>query len=830
MKFRKRFLICAMVLMTAGGLLPPAFSMRAYAFPAENSREAADANEYYAISGAEVTMEVSYGYDGNAKSGRYIPVNIRLVSQSETEFEGTVRTTAMETDYDIYEYDYPVSLKPGEPMEKSMYIPAGMADTLYIRLLDSQGTELVKKRLKMNVSAEVAELFVGVLSDEPERLQYMNGVGVNYSSVRTRTFELKTNEMPTSAVGLDLLDVLLITDYDTSRLSEAQVSAIWEWVRGGGVLLLGTGARAEEVLSAFGSGILEDSYAPPSLKAVDMGVEYSTNGPGDSFMNLMCSDVSLKGGAEVLSNDEFPVLTSAARGRGLIGVAAYDFVDIEAFCQMQRSYVDKLFTALLGENRLNDLSSYVYSGNSGQFWSVQNMLNTGNVDKLPKLPLYALIILGYILLAGPGLYLFLKKQERRRFYRSGVVMLSVSFTIVIYFMGVGTRFKNTFFTYATILDTTESFINEYTYINIRTPYHKPYTVSLDPAYELLPITRSNSYEMTPVPKFTGNEDYKVRVAYGEKETKVLTQNVPAFTPKYYSLKKKTPNTDHKGLLGDITLFENHVTGTVTNQYPFPVEKVGIMMYGKMVVIEELKPGETVKLDGLPVINYPLNSPYLVSARVTGSYRYSKADIENADYMLALSRTNILSFYLEKYSSSYNPEARIVAFSKEQTASQFLAKGSYETYGMAMFTSTLDVNLKQGERTSQSALMRTPHVVSGQYFSDSNAAYGVDPVALEYYLGNDLEVEKLSFENPSEEFLNNNSFNYANVFQGDIYFYNHDTGNYDAMDSGKTDYSAWELKPYLSPGNTLTVKYIFDNTLDNSWYVTLPMLTVTGRDK
>lgn len=830
MKFTQRFLICVIAFTIAGGLLPPAFSMRAYGAPVESGERDAYTDEYYTVSGSEIAMEVSYGYDGNAKSGRYIPVNIKLVSQSETAFEGTIRTTAMESDYDIYEYDYPVSLEAGEQWEKSMYIPGGRADTLYVRLLDQQGGELVKKRLKMNVSVDVAELFVGVLSDEPEKLLYMNGVGVNYSSVRTRTFELKTSEMPDSVIGLDLLDVLLITDYDTKRLSKSQVSAIWEWVRGGGVLLLGTGARAEETLAAFGSGILEDSYGPPVERAVDMGVEYATNGPGDSFINLVCSDVSLKGGVEVLSNDQFPVVTSVARGKGLIGMAAYDFVDIASFCQMQRSYVDKLFTALLGENRLNDLSSYMYSGNSGQFWSVQNMLNTGNVDKLPDLPLYVLVILGYILLAGPGLYLLLKKQERRRFYRFGVITLSCLFTTAIYFMGMGTRFKDMFFTYATILDTTENFINEYTYINVRTPYNKPYAISLDPSYDLLPITRSNSYDMTPVPKFTGSEDYKVRVDREEKETRVSVQNVPAFTPKYYSLKKKTPNADHKGLIGDITLFENHVTGTVTNQYPFPVEKVGVMMYGKMVVIEELKPGETVKLDGLPVIHYPLNSPYLVSARVTGGYRYSKADIEDPDYMLALSRTNILSFYLEEYSSAYNPEARIVAFSKGQTDSQFLAKGNYETYGMAMFTSTLDVNLKQGDRTCQSALMRTPHVISGQYYSDSNAAYGMDPVALEYYLGNDLEVEKLTFESPSEEFLNSESFCYTTMFQGDIYFYNHNTGDYDAMDSKKTEYSAWELKPYLSPGNTLTVKYIFDNTLDNGWYVTLPMLTVTGRDK
>ena len=830
MKFGKISLICAMVLTVTGSFQLPVFGMTSYGAVSETEAGTSFTDEYNAVSNSAVSMDVSFGYDGNAKSGRYVPVNISLSSRSDSQFKGTVRVTAMETDYDIYEYDYPVSLEAQGTDEESLDIPVGRAEVLYVKLLDAQGVELIRKRLKLNVTPDIAELFVGVLSDEPDKLAYMDGVGVNYSSVRTRTFDMDGSRMPDDVIGLDLLDVLVITDYDTGKLSPDQVSAIWEWVRAGGTLLLGTGARADDTLSAFRPDLLEEAYEVPSEKSVDMGVEYATNGPGDSFMSLVCADVSLKGGMSVISNDEFPVLTSAARGKGNVGVAAYDFVDISSFCEVHRSYVDKLFTALLGESKLSNLSSYLYSGNSSQFWSVQNMLNTGDVDKLPKLPLYIVVILGYILLVGPGMYLYLKRREQRRFYRTGVAAVSLVFTAVIYLMGMGTRYKDTFFTYATILDTTENFVDEYTYINMRTPYNKAYTISLDPTYDLLPITRSNSYDMTPVPKFTGNEDYKVRISYGENDTKVSVQNAAAFTPKYYSLRKRTPTTAHKGLKGDITLFGGSVYGTVTNEYPFPVEKVGILMYGKMVVIDELKPGETKDLNGLSVINYPVNNSFLVSARVTGSYRYQKADIEDPEYMLALSRTNILSFYLDKFSSFYNPEARIVAFSEDQSGSQFLTGGDYETYGMSMFTSTLDVKTKKDGRSSRSALMKTPTVISGQYYADSNSIYGADPVTLEYSLGNDLEVETLTFENPSDEFLDQASFNYTSIFQGSIYFYNHDTGNFDPMEPGKMVYKAPELTPYLSPGNTLTVKYVCDNSSENNWYVTLPMLTVAGKDK
>lgn len=821
MKFRQIFKIWAVVLTIAGSFLLPVSCMPAYGLTTD---------PYPAVSGSPISMEVSCGYDGNAKSGRYVPVDYKLTNKSETLFKGSLRVKTMEADNEIYEYDYPVSIEAAGETEETLNIPVGRADILYVKLLDPQEKELISKRIRLNTPQDIAELYVGVLSDEPEKLTYLNGVGVNYSSLKIKMFEMKEENMPDYAIGLDLFDVFVITDYDTRKLSKDQIAAIWEWVKGGGTLLLGTGSRPDDTLYAFRSDILEETYTAPEEKSVDMGVEYATNGPGDSFMQLVCTDVSLKRGTEVLSNDEFPVLTSMTKGKGLIGVAAYDFVDIASFCKVQRSYVDKLFTALLGEDRLNNLASNFYSGNSGQFWSVQNMLNTGNVDKLPNLYLYIIVILGYILVVGPGVYLILKKQELRRFYRICVLAMSLLFTVVVYLMGIRTRFKDTFFTYAAIMETTENAVEEYNFINMRTPNNKAYTISMDPSYELLPITKSSSNEMRPAGKMKGNEDYKVRIFKEEKDTSVSVQNTSAFTPNYFALRKKMPNTNHIGIIGNVTLFEGKASGTVTNEFPFSVEKVGILMYGKMVLIEELKPGQTMNLEGLPVINYPINNYELVAARVTGSYQYAQADIENPDYMRALSRTNILSFYLNKYSAFYNPEARIVAFSKDQTNHQFLTRGNYETYGMTMFTSMLNVNMERGDRTFRSALMKIPKVVSGQYYAESNAIYGVDPVTLEYFLGNDLKMEKLTFENPSDEFLNSNGFYYTNMFKGNIYFYNHDTGNYDDMDSNKKVYFAKELAPYLSPGNTLTVKYACDNMEDNNWYVTLPMLTVVGRDK
>ena len=57
------------------------------------------------------------------------------------------------------------------------------------------------------------------------------------------------------------------------------------------------------------------------------------------------------------------------------------------------------------------------------------------------------------------------------------------------------------------LDTSGEEAEEATYMNIRSPYNKPYSVSLKPGYEVRPMTRSYYYDAVSAVRFTGEEEY-----------------------------------------------------------------------------------------------------------------------------------------------------------------------------------------------------------------------------------------------------------------------------------------------------------------------------------
>ena len=777
-----------------------------------------------------VTMEVRYGYDNTAKGGRYLPLDVTIHNNQAQQLSATLQVKSRESDGTIYRYDYAVAAESMSEQSLRYYIPLGNnANQLFLTLADEAGNTILNKRVKLNVSRDVPEMFIGILSDDPWALQYFDGIGVHYSTLRTRVFELEETAFPEEEIGLSLLDVLVVNNYKLRNLSEKQTAAIMDWVHSGGVLILGTGERVDDTLGRFAPELLDDSYGTPSLRHINLGEGFAMDNPGDGMLAISCVDIPLHGGNVILSSNGFPLLTAAVKEQGMIAVAAYDLGDISAFSVKQPAYVDYMLTSLLGEIRINRLAKVVYSGNSGKFWSVQSLINTGDVDKLPHLLWYVAIISVYLILLGPGLYLFLRNRELQIYYRRGVAVLSLLFAGIIYLMGTTTRFRSTFYTYATIQDVTEDYVTETTYLNVRNPYNRPYTVELAPEYSVLPITESYLYDNGGTSDFADEEPYQIAIESNAEQTTIQGQNIAAFTPRYFQLERKADNTEKIGITGEVDYFEGKISGTLTNEFPFPLENTTLILYGNMVQLDRMEPGETKKLEDYTLLRFPLGNSYVVAERVSGESAFHSTDINDKSYLLAMERTNMLKFYMDNDLTGYTADARVLAFSTDKEDSQFLKRVSEETYGLTMLTVSMPVNASQDRSLYRSVLMKTPKVVNGTYDETTNSMGSAEPLTLEYQLGGDIEVESLTFETVSEEFLEEGNSSFTEAFGGSIYFYNYGSGNFDQVNLEGRTMDLDQLRPYLSPGNTLTVRYVYDGVGGYN-AIQLPMPMVAGREQ
>ena len=178
-----------------------------------------------------VTMEVVYGYDNVARSGRILPMTLTFKNSMDQDFTGILRVATLEPEYQsysgrsqwnysTYSYEYPIEVGAGETAEQKIQISlSDRVDQVHLSLVDENGKETASRRVKLDLNLNTAELYIGVLSDRPERLSYLDNMGINYSTLRTRVIELDLDTLPETQRGLDQLDVLLINDFDTKRLS-----------------------------------------------------------------------------------------------------------------------------------------------------------------------------------------------------------------------------------------------------------------------------------------------------------------------------------------------------------------------------------------------------------------------------------------------------------------------------------------------------------------------------------------------------------------------------------------------------------------------------------
>ena len=149
-------------------------------------------------------------------------------------------------------------------------------------------------------------------------------------------------------------------------------------------------------------------------------------------------------------------------------------------------------------------------------------------------------------------------------------------------------------------------------------------------------------------------------------------------------------------------------------------------------------------------------------------------------MNALTKTNLLIEYLDNTEVTYTPNARIVAVSSVEESNP-LQLSSKDVEGKTVLSSVLPVYSSEEQMIYRSALMKKPTIISGNYYSSNNTLYGVDPLVLEYYLGEDIEVETLYFDYVSETFTDTMKPKTLTRFEGSIYFYNYATGEFDKMD-------------------------------------------------
>lgn len=791
------------------------------------------AEEQEAVS--PVAMEISLLYGQRGKLGSYIPVSVRLYGQSAAHFEGTVWFGTLESGGDDkeerYEYGYPVEVRPAETKEYPFYIPLGQKSSELHVILESQAGETVaRETLHFDISRDQGRLLIGLLDDEPQRVGYLDSVNMNYGMVTSELIAMEDSTFPEDIRGLDLLDILVVNHYDTSRLSGEQQAAVRQWVHNGGILLLGTGEWAPETLGGFDPALTDGEPEILGLESVSMGAEYARRSPEDSVVEMVCADLSSVKGRTLIESDGLTLLVEVSEGEGAIDIFSYDLGDLGEFAAGNPGYAVRLFSAILGESALQELYFYSAYDKDTDYWNAQSLVSTGSTDRLPDPVLYGLVAAVYIAAAGPGAYLILKKRDMGIYYGVSVALLSAVFSVIIYMIGVRTRFTSEFFTYVSLRDVSDGAEEELTYLNIRTPDSRAYSVQLDPAYEVTPLTRSSRYDEVSVRAFSDGRDGNVSLRYSEEGTTIQARRSRAFASRFFRLEKKEDLSASGWFAADIRYFDGKISGYIMNCFPFALENTALITYGQTLPIGRMEAGEVREFEDVPLLTWPVDMAYLLANRLAGSARAEES--ESRQYLQTVERANVYSFYVNRYFGEYTPDIRISGFGPAVGADGAVLPEGKTVDGLTLYTCCTEAVQEQDGLIYRSGLMQRPEVASGNgsSYQTMMTLYGPDPVAVEYALGNDLEIERLSFLPVSDEFFDDSRYPYLKQFEGTIWFYNYDTKTYDPVEPAMSGTDGEVLASYLSPENHLIVKYAVQAGDTPGFNYALPLVMVQGRKR
>lgn len=816
--------------------------------PGETAETVSDSNVSTVLISSDsyesgIKLDLSYGYRNVAKNGHKLPFSVRITNGSDRDINGRLVIAAdgsVETGVGSFEpavnsFSFNVEIPAnGESVVDNVISVAEESGIVEVMLYEGDEC-LAERKESVSISSDGSELLIGLLSDTPGKLDFLNGVSVAKTALRARTIELEPDTLPQNALELEQLDVIVISNFNTDRVNDAKINAIETWAENGGVLLIGSG-RDRKAAECFGAYRENFEIGETVRSNVDMGMQYSKTGPDGAVLPLDVCNITVKDGVQVMQSYDMPTLTMVKLSSGSIGFAAFDLCDINEFCSQEMSFTDDLLTTLLGYTRIDRLINAADSSRE-VYDKTNEFMGVANLSDMPGISLYVIIAIVYIAIVGGIIYYSLRNRGLELYYHAFVIIAAFVAAFVIWMIGAGTRYDGLSLDYTAVREIHDDDVSESGYIRIFSAASDSYSITIPDGYEAYTIVREADKDESksnehPIAAYedtieaSGNasdSDYKlIEFTEDEQGKHIKATGLGPFAGTLLEFSADQRAVDAGDDIEARLSFYNEIfNGSIVNNSPYNIDDAALMLYGRVVKLGRIKAGASLSIEDVRAVNVPIGDSFATASYITG---LSNQDTSASGYADTLKRTRFLSNYISELPESYYDGVRFIGFSEgENIFKDISADRHIAVSGTLLKSVAADASFKSGRSIWHTALGTDPSVISGDYDIASNTSRG--SVVLEYSLGSDINVKSLYFTELSDIFESTA----AQSFTGKVSLYNYTTGSYDDISLDQT-YTDKLIEPYLSPANTIMVRFIPDNTASQGSAVYLPVPNINGEEK
>lgn len=430
------------------------------------------------------------------------------------------------------------------------------------------------------------------------------------------------------------------------------------------------------------------------------------------------------------------------------------------------------------------------------------------VRKRPSLIKYFILILFYACVAGPGLYLILKRQGKRKYFWSGVTLLSVLFLGIMAVMGTSTRLTAPVLTMKRMYTQQDHIWGETMQLGVQAPYNSTYQLYLDKSYHLT-MSSESGYSVEEV-----NTDITDKVEIYEKEDcyKLTFSRLPVFAGNAFFLNRDHAVSPEEEIQIHASGDNEHIEGRWKNPTEYRIENAILVLTNRIVFLGDLEPGEEGTFSE-KIHSYGNGG----LEKILRKYLDLK-DAEYPDYAV--------NAVMEQVWDAQRKETEGVCLlgTISNSDTSFEMNSGYEVDGISQFYMPVDISWQKEEGTifcPNAEVLAS--VESGSATAGTNLMYGQDAV-LNYDLSGLGEITEIKFFKPEYD-----DPKYFEPFRGQVAFYCWSSGEYETISKWEKLFDGTELEKYLSAEGTLRVRYQVADDMDvTNKNCTLPCLQITGK--
>jgi len=784
-------------------------------------------------------MEAEYGIDGIAFYD--MPTMISVTIESKENFTGVLRVVpGAYYGSTSVAYGEDISVAAGEK-KTFQFVPTAIGNNgvVTIQILNDKDKVVYQEKHTISLENAGSKVTIGILSDDYSALSYFDGntIMIDNSQAVSSIIELTANDFPKDDKALSVLQYLIVDNFDTASLSTEQYDALKSWVQSGGVLILGLGSNYQSVLNCFDDSFISGTFGSLKKQNVKWDISVGASSPDtyydinnidvtvnkdvvadlqqestteetdsnteeiDSNVSLTmdCLEFELEGG-ETFS--QFTTESSASMksiGMGRVIVLGYSL----AMEPMSSADFNKSVAKFLIEHAQTDATVSKFYGNDTERSSMYAGVETAKLSDLsskPSVILYGFILIVYVVLVGPILYVILKKMNKREKIWVAIPIVTLAFTAIIYLSGFMYRMNKPLVSTFTLIELNRNTQSEKIYTNIICPKPKEYNIQFADGYTGF---RNNIDNYTYSMFDTGNDELAIdyMIKENSKGTKLYINTTEPFEENSFLINKNSEN-NIGSIDYDLTCSTTGFEGTVTNHTCYDLEDLVVTFEGYLCLVGDVKKGETVIVDSskIVVMNaygtfenlYPGRQIYL------DREKYLHYQINNMIEQNMIDKQAYGRGYIWAGITSYKPE--LIEESDVKRAGSGVILTSYTaSYSdiSGEFYPTID-----GFVIAQ----------QGDFNLDDRYLYGAEAVVTYSFetMASVTELRRL------EEQLTHGTL-------ADVYAYNVDTGEYEQIFVGSDTLSGAELKKYMLD-DVIVLKYV---QKDMNYGTYIPKISAKG---